>query len=185
MNTKMFFTAALILFTVAVLAPAGQTIEVQAASMTKTGISTPQDAFQYKQYINTLHQKRALIYNALCLSDEQIKEYEAIVNKNTAVYETKFNELIKESCTLKALDTAGADKQDIAAQKKIVKNIKSDIDKLYKSENSAFKKSLTREQKSKYSMITKLERRDYKAVSNKKDYYRSNPRMQQFGNPEK
>jgi len=172
-----------LLFCTASFLPEVQAIEVQAATLAKSEISAPQEAFRYKQHINALHQKRSLIYNALCLSDAQIKEYETVITKNSQLYETKFNELIKESYTLKSLETAGADRQDISSQKKIVKQIKSGIDELYKNENKAFRKSLTREQRSKYAMITKLERRDYKAVSHKKDYYKSNPKMQPFGNP--
>lgn len=163
--------------------PTVQAIEIQASTLAKSEISAPQEAFRYKQHINALHQKRSLIYNALCLSDDQIKEYETMVTGNSQLYETEFNKLIKESYTLKSLESAGAERQDIAAQKKIVKQIKSDIDELYKKENKAFKKCLTREQRSKYAMITKLERKDYKAVSHKKDYYKSNPKMQPFGNP--
>lgn len=160
-----------------------QAIEIQASCREKSGIDAPQDALRYKQHINNLHNRRELIYNALNLSDKQIKEHETIINENTPVYEEKFNNLIKESYTLKALNTANAGKSSVAEQKKTVKNIKSDIDNLYKKENKLFKKSLTREQRSKYSMITKLEKRDYKAVSHQKDYYKSNPKMQPFGNP--
>ena len=162
-----------------------QAIEIQASCCTKSEIEAPQDAFRYKQHINNLHAKRAVIYNALDLSDEQIAVREAIVKENSGIYEEKFNELIKESYTLKALKVTNADSTTISRQKKVVKNIKNDIDNLLKCEDKEFKKSLTREQRSKYSMIAKLERRDYKAVSHQKDYYKSNPRMRQFGNPQK
>ena len=161
-----------------------QAIEIQASCCTKSEIEAPQDAFRYKQHINNLHAKRAVVYNALDLSDKQIAAREAIVKENSPIFEEKFNELIKESYTLKALKIAYADGSTISQQKKVVKNLKNDIDNLVKCEDKEFKKSLTREQRSKYSMIAKLERKDFKAVSHQKDYYKSNPRMRQFGNPQ-
>ncbi len=44
-----------------------------------------------------------------------------------------------------------------------------------------FKKSLTRQQRSKYSMIKKIMRLECKKNKYKKNYYAKNPQMQQFG----
>lgn len=158
-------------------------IEIQTTCCVKSGIEAPQDALRYKKLITQFQQKRSLVYNALNLSDEQVLAREELFNNHAPLYEEKFNELIKESYTLKALSLANAGKCEINNQKKVVKNIKEDIDKLIKEEDKNFKKCMTREQRSKYAMIRKLERNDYKAASHQKDYYKSNPKMRPFGNP--
>lgn len=138
---------------------------------------------QFKNYIQKVQRERATIYNALNLTEAQIIEREELVKENTPIYEEKFQELTKESYTLKALKGAKAGDKEINAQKKVVKNIKNDIEELINKEDKAFKKCLTREQRSKYAMIKKLERKEYKKLTHQKDYYKSNPKMVPFGNP--
>lgn len=145
----------------------------------------PLAAKMYHGYIHKIQRERATVYNALDLSDEQIKLREDILKENSPIYERKFGELTKESYKIKALKEAGASDKEINRQKKVVKNIKKDIDKLLNEENKLYKKSLTREQRSKYAMIKKLERKDYKDACNKKDLYKSNPKMRPFGDPKK
>ena len=165
------------------VSPATGAIELYKACCNKSDIEAPKEALLYKQHIMHLQRERAVVYNALDLTDEQIKTKEDCAALNAQIYETKFNELIKESYTLKALTLANVDSCEINQQKKIVKNLRQEIDKIFREEDKTFKKCLTREQRSKYSMIKKLERKDYKASKHSKDYYKSNPRMRQFGNP--
>ncbi len=181
-NKKILSMFCLFLMLILITRPAGA-IEIYKTSCTKSNIETPQDALLYKQHIMRIQKNRALVYNALDLSDEQVKSIEECAVKYTPVYETKFNELIKESYTLKALIAANMESGEIKQQKKIVKNIRKDIENIFKEEDKAFKKCLTREQRSKYSMIKKLERKDFKEAKHPKDYYKSNPRMRPFGNP--
>ena len=47
----------------------------------------------------------------------------------------------------------------------------------------AFKKCLTSDQRRKYNMIKKLEKDERKKSHKQKNYYKSNPLMQPFGNP--
>lgn len=143
----------------------------------------PREAHRYQGYIHRIQKDRATVYNALNLTDDQIKLREDMVRENTPIYNRKFAELTKESYKVKALKAAGASDKEIARQKKVVKNTKKDIDKLLKEENKQYKKSLTREQRSKYSMIKKLEEKDYKEAAHQKDYYKSNPKMVPFGDP--
>ena len=143
---------------------------------------TSMETFGYAHHVQ---KNRATVYNALNLSDDQIKLREDLLKENSPIYNRKFKELNKESHKLKALKGAGASDKEIARQKKVVKNTKKDIKKLMNEENKIFKKSLTREQRSKYSMIKKLEEKDYKNASHKKDYYKSNPKMVPFGDPKK
>ncbi len=143
----------------------------------------PMEAHKYGNYVHRVQRDRATVYNALNLTDDQIKLREDMVRENTPIYNKKFAELTKESYKVKALKAAGASDKEIARQKKVVKNTKKDIDKLLKEENKQYKKSLTREQRSKYSMIKKLEEKDYKEAAHQKDYYKSNPQMRPFGDP--
>lgn len=143
----------------------------------------PMEARRYKGYVHRVQKNRATVYNALNLTDDQVKLREDMVRENTPIYNKKFGQLTKESYKVKALKAAGASDKEIARQKKVVKNTKKDIDKLLKEENKQYKKSLTREQRSKYSMIKKLEEKDYKEAAHEKDYYKSNPKMVPFGDP--
>lgn len=145
----------------------------------------PVAAKRYQGYVHRIQRERATVYNALNLTDEQIQLREDILRENAPVYDRKFNELTKESYKIKALKEAGASEKEINRQKKVVKGIKKDIKKLLNEENKLYKKSLTREQRSKYAMIKKLEEKDFKEASHKKDLYKSNPKMVPFGDPKK
>ena len=143
-----------------------------------------QSALRYQKYIARIERNRAAVYNALNLTQEQIKTREDLIRENNPIYDCKFEELIKESSRLKALKLAGASQRELNRQKRVVKCIKNNIDDLLDKENNAFKKCLTKEQRSKYTMIKKLERDDYKkSFKHKQDYYKSNPQMHFFGNP--
>jgi len=183
MNFRKILSGICVFLILISTSPAVNALEVYKAFCNKSDIEAPQEALLYKQHVLRLQKNRAVVYNALDLTDEQVKNIEECSDTNTAMYETKFNELIKESYTLKALTLADAESCEINQQKKIVKNIKQDIDKLFRNEDKTFKKCLTREQRSKYAMIKKLERKDYKSAKHEKDYYKSNPRMRRFGNP--
>ncbi len=140
-------------------------------------------SFCYKTYIIRIQQERAIFYNALNLSDEQIQKREEFLQVNSAIYEQKFQELKKESLKLKALKSVGASERDIFCQKNAVRKVKNEIDNLLHEENKAFKKCLTRDQRAKSSMINKLVRLECKRKLHCKNYYKSNPQMKHFGNP--
>ena len=143
----------------------------------------PKEAIRYKKYMKNIQQERATVYNALNLTDEQIQLREDMINKNTQLYDAKFNELIKESYKVKALKQADASDREIQKQKKVVRSVKKDIENLVNKENKQFKKSLNHDQRAKYAMIKKLEKNDFKNAAHQKDYYKSNPQMKPFGNP--
>lgn len=138
---------------------------------------------KYQNYINKIKRERATVYNALDLTDEQIQKQEEIVKQNAPIYEEKLEQLAKENKRLYTLKKANASNNEIAAQKKVVKKIKKDVQNLVEKENKAYKKCLTREQRSKYAMLKKLEIDDYKKLEHQKDLYKSNPKMRPFGNP--
>lgn len=140
------------------------------------------EVLNLKKQIFHKQQERALIYNALNLTDEQIEYCENLTAENQPIFEEKFNTFVKENYKLKSLEVANACSSDLKAQKKIVKNIKKDIDDTLKKENNDFKKCLTSLQKSKYKQIKKLEKHNLRRAMHQKDYYKSNPQMVPFGN---
>ena len=87
--------------------------------------------------------------------------------ENSCLYDEKFKNLMDESYKLKALKCANACEFEIAKQRKIVKNIKKDINKLIKKENKIFEKTNNEniEEKTKEEKIIK-ERKDLKIVKN-------------------
>lgn len=141
-------------------------------------------AKQYKNYVMYTQRNRALVYNALNLTDEQIKMREEILKENEPMFNEKFDELEKEYARLNAFKKSQTGEIDICKQKIAIQKIKNEIEFLIKKENKEFRKCLTREQRSKYSRIEKLVCRDYKRDCKKKtNYYKSNPKMRPFGNP--
>ena len=58
---------------------------------------------------------------------------------------------------------------------------KKEIKAIVKNENKQFKKILDRQQRSKLKMIQKLQKKSINDLDNKKDYYKSNPKMRPFG----
>ncbi len=144
----------------------------------------PSACLNYKQYIQKIQSERAIVYNALNLTVEQLKLREDMAKENACLYDKLFKNLMIESYKLKALKNACANEYEIFRQTKVVKNIKKDINNLIKKENKIFEKSLTGEQKAKFSMIKKLERKEFKKTCHQKNYYKSNPKMRPFGNPE-
>jgi Spy/CpxP family protein refolding chaperone len=125
--------------------------------------------------------KKETMFNALNLTEEQAKKYEEITEDNSSFYAQKCLELKKANHKLKALTSANAPTSEQKSQQKIIKNINKEIKNFQQKEDKLFKKYLTSKQKSKYTMIKKLERNDYKKASQQKDYYKSNPELQKFG----
>ena len=122
MSIKKILSGLCVFLMLISLSPSTGAIELYKACCNKSDIEAPQDALMYKQHMLRLQRERAVVYNALDLTDEQIKTKEDCMALNAQVYETKFNELIKESYTLKALTLANLDSSEINQQKKTVKN---------------------------------------------------------------
>lgn len=143
-----------------------------------------EDANRYRRFIMDIQAERAVVYNALNLNLEQIEYRECLREETSGQLNLLFEKLVNESIRLKAMKYANACVEDIACQKRLVKNIQKEIKSVVDNENKKFKKCLNREQRSKFSMIKRLERRDYKKEYSKKDYLKSNPQLKVFGNPD-
>lgn len=138
----------------------------------------------YGEYIRRLQYERAVVYNALNLSDEQIQIYEDMIATQAPYYERAFKELLKEDAKLKALKTSKAGECEVLKQRRVVKKLKNNLEKQFDRNTKSFKKCLNSQQRAKYSMIKKLQHDDIKKAAHKKDYYKANPQLSRFGNPE-
>lgn len=136
-----------------------------------------------KKFICKVERGRAVVYNALNLTDCQIKKREELLKKHAPEYKEKYESLKHEASKLKTLKMSNAEEKEITKQKRVVKNIKKDILNLQKKETNEFKKYLTRAQRAKYNEIQKLQKKDAKKDCCKKDFYKSNPQMKEFGCP--
>ena len=140
--------------------------------------SVPDDFIFYKQYMEHIINDKAVIFNALNLSDSQREKFEEITQKNTPIYKQKLEDLLKESYRLKALKSA---KFGFYLQRKIIKNIEKEIAEISLCEDKELYKILNFSQRSKYRNIKHLERHDLRKEKHPKDYYKSNPQMPHFG----
>ncbi|MBD5401971.1 hypothetical protein HDR58_04100 [bacterium] len=146
-------------------------------------LDAPCEATRYQKFVKQVEYERLTAYNALNLSDEQIRAREEQLKANYPFYHAKFDCLMRESCKLKALKCANASEKDIFKQRQIVKYIKKDIEKFLEQENNEFSKCLTKDQRNKFREIRKLQAHDLKREKHKKDYYKANPQMRPFGVP--
>ena len=165
-----------ILFIILVL----MTSPVFAGTSFGTG-SVPDDFIFYKQYMEHIINDKAVIFNALNLSDSQREKFEEITQKNTPIYKQKLEDLLKESYRLKALKSAKFGFYETHLQRKIIKNIEKEIAEISLCEDKELYKILNFSQRSKYRNIKHLERHDSRKEKHPKDYYKSNPQMPHFG----
>ena len=135
----------------------------------------------YKEYLEAIINDKAVIFNALNLSDCQREKFEQITQKNTPLYKQKLSELIKEGYKYKAQQCADFGIYSLLNQKINIYKIKHSISHISAKEDRKLIKILNRSQRSKYRNIKHLERHDLHKEYHPKDYYKSNPQMPCFG----
>ena len=145
---------------------------------------SPEHAVKYKRFIKKMEGERAIVDNALNLTEEQVKYRQDLFKSNEAFYNERFATLEQECYRMKALKQAGASEKELSNQKSEIVKIKKSIKKCLKSENKEFRRCLTPLQRSKYKEIQKLERQEFERPAKSRDYYKENPQMLRFGNPE-
>ena len=136
---------------------------------------------KYYNYLCIESRNRAVIYNALNLSEIQINILEDITQKYLPIYQSHFKMLLRESKKLDSLEKSNVSRWNIYCQKRVLDRYYKILSSLYKQENNEFLKCLTKEQCKKYKEIKKLEYHDLKMSCKLKDYYKSNPKMKAFG----
>lgn len=142
---------------------------------------SPQWACCLENYINQHIEFRETIYNALGLNDEQKKVFIDSLSQNAAIYREKA-EIIAINCEyLEELIECEADKAEIKAQKRIIKENLKALNSLIKAKTKELRQYMTKQQAAKYKLITFLEKNDVNKECRFKDYYKKNPQMQKFG----
>jgi hypothetical protein len=139
------------------------------------------ETLEYKNYVLNSQKDYLIASNVLNLSETQRQNFEQIYVKNIKIYEKDLENLVKKSFEIKALKLAKASKIELLNEKRKYYIIKNLIEKNLKLENKNLKKILTREQRAKFSMIKKLERKDYANSLKYKDFYKTNPQLEHFG----
>jgi hypothetical protein len=135
----------------------------------------------FRNYVCLEHRNRAVIYNALNLSDSQINQREIISERFSKFYNEKFKVLEKEAKKLDVYEKMNYSFWRIYSQRRHLESLRAEIFELLKEENRLFSCCLSREQYKKLKEIRALETKGLKNLSNKKDYYKSNPQMKAFG----
>ena len=134
------------------------------------------------QLVQKIAIQRSTIYNALNLTPEQIKQVKHIDEcrykelepelRNLCILRKKLDLLNKqESCNKQQIKTT---EKELDCTKKQIKSISNKYDK-------EFKKLLTSDQKSKYSMVRKLKRSDLKKVEKIHKNGQKTPDLKPFG----
>ena len=146
-----------------------------------TNCNCIQNIIKYKQYLESIINDKAVIFNALNLSECQREKFEQITQKNTPLYKQKLEELLKEGYKLKAQQDAYFTLCEQSKQRFYIYKLKHDIASISAKEDKELIKILNRSQRSKYRNIKHLERHDLHKEYHPKDYYKSNPQMPYFG----
>ena len=132
-------------------------------------INIPQDITneKYYEYLSAVINDKAVIFNTLNLSPEQIQKYEQITNKYSVLYKNNLREILKENSKLQP-------------DKNVLRKLEKEILKLSSEENEELKSILNKIQCAKYRQIKHLEFHDIKKEKHPKNYYKLNPQMQPF-----
>ena len=138
-------------------------------------------AYCLQNYIQNHIFYRAVIYNALNFSQEQTQIFKNSLAQNSMFYKEKAIDIVEECKYLKILEDSNATKKEIKTQKQIIKNNIKEINKRIKTERKELKYSMTRNQRIKYKLITKLEKNDVNKECRIKNYHKSNPELLPFG----
>lgn len=113
------------------------------------------------QLIDKIKIERNAIYNALNLTNNQIKQKDEIEARRYKALEPVLRKYCL--CHKKLNDIKNKnDKNEIKAAQKEIETAKKDIKNISNKYDKAFKKVLTSEQKAKYNMVRKLKREEIK-----------------------
>ena len=134
------------------------------------------------QTYTNFYNQRASVYNALNLSNEQVKAKDNLEKQRYKALGEKYLELDQEEYVLRQMRAGSSSKNAILKQTSCVRSIADDIEKINKKYDKEFIKSLTNEQRSKYHNIKRLQNRELKEeVSNVKRKYHQDKKLRTFG----
>lgn len=156
---------------------ANATVENTLSSMISDGDFSP-------QLINKIKTERNAIYNALNLTTEQVRKKDDIESRRYKELAPALKKLCLDKKKLKELSGDKAEENAvIASVKKDLTEARKEIRAISKKYDKEFKKILNREQKSKYSMIRKLKRAEYKKMKKEKSRLGRDSLLRPFGVP--
>ena len=144
--------------------------------------NSPKNVTQYEKYISPTLYEYYSVNNALNLTDCQTEERKNIILNNSKILNHYLKKLEKESYTLEAFKKANAPHLEIKQQKKWIKTLQKQIDKIIKLQDKCIRQTLNKNQRAKYSMIRKLEKKEIKNLYKVKNYRKTNPELRYFGN---
>ena len=154
--------------------------ECKSANVYQSTNQIADDFRFYKNYAEQVKKERAAVANALQLSEDQAKKFLQLTLDTDKVLNEKFNQLYDANLKLRMLKSDNNNSKIISEQQNYINNIKCEIKKIIEEENKKFTKILNHEQRSKFKMIKKLQRKSINSAKHPKNYYKSNPKMREF-----
>lgn len=143
---------------------------------------TAAEQYNYSyQLIDRIKKQRDTIYNALNLTQEQVKCKNEIEKNRYIELEPALQKLCLEIKQLKDLKARCADKKTICEHEKKLNCTRKEIQHISAKYDKQFMAILTNDQRSKYSMIRKLKRNDLKKLRKIQEKGRKPSDLRPFG----
>lgn len=144
-------------------------------------VGTAQDYNYSYQLLIRIKKQREILYNALNLTQQQVKCKNEIDKKRYAELKPALEKLCLESKNLKDLKARCASKKTIKKQEKELNKARKNIQEISAKYDKEFDKILTRNQRNKYSMIRKLKKDDLKKYRKIQEKGRKPSDLRPFG----
>ncbi len=144
-------------------------------------VGTTQNYNYSYQLLVRIKKQREILYNALNMTQEQIKCKNEIDKKRYAELEPALEKLCLEDKKFKDLKQRCADKKTLKQQEKGLNSARKNIQEISAKYDKEFYKILTHNQRSKYSMIRKLKRDDLKKYRKVQEKGRKPSDLKPFG----
>jgi hypothetical protein len=123
--------------------------------------------------------ERAAIANALNLDACQIKEREEIEKRRYLNLDLNLNQLSQEQYALNTMRNGGVSRRCLSKQKKLVKKLDKEVERINDVYEREFYSILTRQQKNKYNEIRHIKERERKNAD--KPLFKHDPNVRVFG----
>ena len=144
-------------------------------------VGTTQNYNYSYQLLTRIKKQREILYNALNLTQAQVKCKNEIDKKRYAELEPALEKLCREDKNVKDLKKRCASKKEIRKQEKELNTARKNIQEISAKYDKEFDKILTRDQRNKYSMIRKLKRDDLKKYRKIQEKGRKPSDLRPFG----
>ena len=131
--------------------------------------------------MTSMYNKHATLYNVLNLSNDQQKCKDVIDKKRYEELQKQSQEYEKEKYVLDNMCKHNASEKALKKQKKVVENIKKNMQEIDKKYDKEFKSILNSEQKGKYNTVRKMEKKEVKYCIKNKAFYKRDPKLRPFG----